>query len=67
MRTLVRAGLDLDVRGACVRRKKPSQLTPWFYVVNLTLGEFGPYPGGSCGGQGGLSFYVGTQGGNGPR
>ena len=24
----VRANLDLDVRGACVRRKKRSQLTP---------------------------------------
>ena len=25
----VRANLDLDVRGACVQRKKRSQLTPW--------------------------------------
>ena len=29
VRTRVRAVLDLDVRGACVRRKNPSQLTPW--------------------------------------
>ena len=29
VRTRVRANLDLDVRGACVRRKKRSQLTPW--------------------------------------
>ena len=28
VRALVRANLDLDVRGACVRRKKQSQLTP---------------------------------------
>ena len=29
VRARVRANLDLDVRGACVRRKKRSQLTPW--------------------------------------
>ena len=28
VRARVRANLDLDVRGACVRRKKRSQLTP---------------------------------------
>ena len=28
VRARVRANLDLDVRGACVRRKKPSQPTP---------------------------------------
>ena len=28
VRTRVRANLDLDVRGACVRRQKRSQLTP---------------------------------------
>ena len=31
VRARVRANLDLDVRGACVRRKKRSQLTPWKY------------------------------------
>ena len=31
-------------------------------VVDLTLGKFGPHPGGSYGGQGGLSFYVGAKG-----
>ena len=30
VRTRVRAVLNLDVRGACVRPKKRSQLTPWF-------------------------------------
>ena len=35
VRTRVRAGLDLDVRGACVRRKKPSQLTPWYFQEGL--------------------------------
>ena len=29
----VRANLDLDVQGACVRLKKRSQLTPWLGVV----------------------------------
>ena len=29
VRARVRANIDLDVRGACVRRKKPSQPTPW--------------------------------------
>ena len=29
----VRANLDLDVRGACVRRKKPSQPTPWTMIA----------------------------------
>ena len=29
-----------------------------FYVVNLPLGKFGPHPGGSYGGRGGLSFLV---------
>ena len=33
-----------------------------FYVVNLPYGKFGPHPGGSYGGQGGLSFYVGAKG-----
>ena len=33
-----------------------------FYVVNLPYGEFGPHPGGSYGGQEGLSFYVGGKG-----
>ena len=28
VRARVRANLELDVRGACVRRKKSSQLTP---------------------------------------
>ena len=40
MRTRVRAGLDLDVRGACVRSKKPSQLTPCeFEAVWWILGR----------------------------
>ena len=30
VRTRVRAVLNLDVRGACVRPKKRSQLTPWY-------------------------------------
>ena len=34
MHTRVRAGLDLDVRGACVRRKNPSQLTPCTFSQN---------------------------------
>ena len=34
VRARVRANLDLDVRGACVRRKKPSQLTPCLFVQN---------------------------------
>ena len=29
VRARVRANPDLDVRGACVRPKKRSQLTPW--------------------------------------
>ena len=29
VRTHVRANLNLEVRGACVRPKKGSQLTPW--------------------------------------
>ena len=29
-----------------------------FYVVNLPLGKFGPHPGGSYGGRGGLSFLL---------
>ena len=29
VRTPVHANLDLDVRGACVRCKKRTQLTPW--------------------------------------
>ena len=29
-----------------------------FYVVNLPYGKFGPHPGGSYGGRGGLSFLV---------
>ena len=29
VRTRVRAHINLDVRGACVRPKKRSQLTPW--------------------------------------
>jgi hypothetical protein len=29
VRARVRANINLDVRGACVRRKKRSQLTPW--------------------------------------
>ena len=29
-----------------------------FYVVNLPYGKFGPHPGGSYGGWGGLSFVV---------
>ena len=29
-----------------------------FHVVNLPLGKFGPHPGGSYGGRGGLSFLV---------
>ena len=33
-----------------------------FYVVNLPYGKFGPHPGGSYGGRGGLSFYVGGKG-----
>ena len=34
----VRANLDLDVRGACVRRKKRSQLTPCsFSTVHMWL------------------------------
>ena len=35
VRARVRASLDLDVRGACVRRKKRSQLTPWKYIVSV--------------------------------
>ena len=31
VRARVRANLDLDVRGACVRRKKPSQPTPCIF------------------------------------
>ena len=34
VRARVRANLDLDVRGACVRRKKRSQLTPWKKHIN---------------------------------
>ena len=33
VRARVRADLDLDVRGACVRRKKPSQPTPCLFVA----------------------------------
>ena len=33
VRTRVRAHLNLDVRGACVRPKKRSQLTPCKYVM----------------------------------
>ena len=33
-----------------------------FYVVNLPLGKFGPHPGGSYGGQGGLLLFVGAKG-----
>ena len=33
-----------------------------FYVVNLALGKFGPHPGGSFGGRGGLSFLVEVKG-----
>ena len=29
-----------------------------FYIVNLPLGKFGPHPGGSYRGRGGLSFFV---------
>ena len=32
VRARVRANLDLDVRGACVRRKKRSQLTPCYLM-----------------------------------
>ena len=34
-----------------------------FCLVNLTLGKFGPHPGGSCGGQGGSIFLCGNSGG----
>ena len=38
VRARVRANLDLDVRGACVRRKKQSQLTPCcFGTTNSVL------------------------------
>ena len=37
MRTRVRAHQNLDVRGACVRRKKGSQLTPSLFLSNRTL------------------------------
>ena len=37
-------------------------LKSYFCVVDLTLGKFGPHPGDSCGGQGGLLFYVGVKG-----
>ena len=33
-----------------------------FYVVNLPLGKFRPHHGGSYGGPGGLSLYVGAKG-----
>ena len=33
-------------------------LCSWFCLVNLTLGKFGPHPGGSYGGRRGLSFLV---------
>ena len=33
VRTCVRAHLNLDVRGTCVRPRKGSQLTPWYYVL----------------------------------
>ena len=33
----VRAKLDLDVRGACVRRKKRSQLTPCCFVIKANV------------------------------
>ena len=36
-------------------------------VVDLTLGKFGPHPGGSYGGQWGLSFFVGDTGRLGSR
>ena len=36
VRARVRANLDLDVRGACVRRKKRSQLTPLINSENYT-------------------------------
>ena len=35
VRTRVRAHLNLDVRGACVRPKKWSQLTPCNFVINV--------------------------------
>ena len=34
-----------------------------FYVVNLPYSKFGPHPGVSYGGRGGLSFLVGGKGG----
>ena len=33
VRTRVGAHLNLDMRGACVRPKKRSQLTPWYFVL----------------------------------
>ena len=36
VRTGVRAHLNLDVRGACVRPKKWSQLAPWAYIYYST-------------------------------
>ena len=37
VRTRVRAHLNFDVRGACVRPKKRSQLTPWLLVSHCDL------------------------------
>ena len=37
VRARVRAKLDLDVRGACVRRKKRSQLTPCCFVIKANV------------------------------
>ena len=38
VRTRVRAHLNLDVRGACVRPKKRSQLTPCMCIVYIPCG-----------------------------
>ena len=40
VRTRVRAHLNLDVRGACVRPTKLSQLTSCHLVIILALAEF---------------------------
>ena len=42
LRTRVRAHLNLDVQGACVRPKKPSQLTLcYLYVIHRKRKKFG--------------------------
>ena len=37
VRACVRANLDLDVRGACVRRKKRSQPMPCYYLFFMVF------------------------------